>query len=136
MYGAPLTACYPPRPSAALLYGAPNSPLVQPRNVILGSSLAAAIAVGVQASVAAGALPRYVAVPLAPALALAVTQRVGLLHPPAGAAALIFVIGEERITSLGLLYLVLPLLVGNLLCVLVAMTINNASHVRQYPVWY
>ena len=50
--------------------------------------------------------------------------------------ALIFVAGGEKITSLGFMYLLLPLLVGNAFCCLMATAINNVSRARQYPLFY
>ena len=83
-----------------------------------------------------GVLPKWAAVALAPATAIALSQRCGVLHPPAGAASLIFVVGGARITDLGWMYLLTPLLVGNLVCCMMAMLVNNLSQKRQYPVFW
>ena len=84
----------------------------------------------------ANALPKWAAQALAPATAIAVSQRFNLLHPPAGAVALIFVSGGAKVVNLGWMYLVTPLLVGNCICCLVAMLLNNAVKGRQYPVFW
>ena len=81
-------------------------------------------------------IPQWVAVALVPATAIAINQRMGLLHPPAGAASLIFVSAGKRITDLGWMYVLMPLLVGNLVCCAMAAAINNLSKTRQYPVFY
>ena len=122
----------------ALQFGAPNSPLAQPRNVIGGCTLAASISILCYylGPDFANVLPKWVLVALAPATAIAACQRVNLLHPPAGAAALIFVSAPARITSLGWMYLLLPLLVGNLWCCTMAALVNNAARDRQYPVFW
>ena len=44
--------------------------------------------------------------------------------------------GNPKIVSLGWMYLVLPLLAGNCVCVLVASVFNNAIRGRQYPVFW
>ena len=46
-------------------------------------------------------MPKWLAASLAPATAIALSQRVNVLHPPAGAAALIFVTAGPKITELG-----------------------------------
>ena len=123
----------------ALLFGAPNSPLAQPRNAILGCTLSGSISIlfyYLSGPEFLGLLPKWLAQAFAPAAAIAISQRVNLLHPPAGAVALIFISGNAKIVDLGWMYLVLPLLAGNCLCVLVASVFNNAIPGRQYPVFW
>ena len=123
----------------ALLFGAPNSPLAQPRNAILGCTLTGSISIlfyYLSGPEFVGFLPKWLAQAFAPAAAIAISQRVNLLHPPAGAVALIFISGNAKIVDLGWMYLVLPLLAGNCLCVLVASVFNNAIPGRQYPVFW
>ena len=123
----------------ALLFGAPNSPLAQPRNAILGCTLTGSISIlfyYLSGPEFVGFLPKWLAQAFAPAAAIAISQRVNLLHPPAGAVALIFISGNAKIVDLGWMYLVLPLLAGNCLCVLVASVFNNAIPERQYPVFW
>ena len=130
---------------ATLQFGAHNSPLVQPRNVIGGTTVAAAVAIcfGYLAGIGTpgengenALMPLWVAVALAPATAIAAMARLGLTHPPAGAVALIFISGPPAITHLGWLFLVCPVLIGNLLCCAMAAAINNLSAKRQYPLYY
>ena len=123
----------------ALQFGAPNSPLAQPRNAILGCTVASSMSIltyYLSGPAFLDVLPPAVAFAIAPATAIATTQRLNLLHPPAGAAALIFISAKEKITSLGWFYLVMPLLVGNVFCCIMAMLINNACKERQYPVFW
>jgi CBS-domain-containing membrane protein len=61
------------------------------------------------------------------------------LHPPGGATALIANIGSEKITSLGYMYVISPVLTGVLLLLLVALLVNNRAAHRKYPInknWY
>ena len=123
----------------ALQYGAPNSPLAQPRNALGGCSIAAGTAILVyylSGPDFAAILPKSVAVALAPAISISLCQRVNLLHPPAGAAALIFVGGGAKITDLGWVYMFMPLMLGNIICCIMAMLINNLAKDRQYPVFW
>ena len=83
-----------------------------------------------------GAIPLWVASALAPALGISCMAKLGLTHPPAGAAALIFVAGTSEITDLGFMYLLVPLTLGNVLCCVLAMAYNNLFTRRQYPIFW
>jgi CBS-domain-containing membrane protein len=61
------------------------------------------------------------------------------LHPPAGATALIAVLGPQKVYALGYGYPFFPVLAGAALMVLVALVCNNlsASEEWSYPVtWH
>jgi CBS-domain-containing membrane protein len=116
--------------SAALIYGAPKSPLAQPRNFVGGHILSAAI--GVACFKLFPAAP-WLAAALAAATAIAAMHAVKTLHPPGGATALIAVIGTEKIHSLGFLYILVPVGAGALIMLLVAMVFNNLPESRRYP---
>ena len=81
-------------------------------------------------------IPQWIAVALVPATAIAAMQACGVSHPPAGAASLIFISGGAKLTNMGWMYLITPLLIGNIICVLCAMAINNLVKKRQYPVYW
>ncbi len=122
--------------SAALLYGAPHSPFAQPRHLVLGQAIAAVVGVtafklvGHHQGVAAG---------LAVAGTIVVMQLVGALHPPAGATALIAVLGPAQVHRLGYEFVVFPVLVGALVLLVVAVVVNNITSDEEshYPVsWW
>ncbi|HHO47190.1 MAG TPA: HPP family protein, partial [Desulfobacteraceae bacterium] len=79
--------------SAVLIYGAPKSPLAQPRNLLGGHILSALIGVFCF-QVFHG--ETWLAASLAVATAIAVMHATRTLHPPGGATALIAVIGGEQ----------------------------------------
>lgn len=116
--------------SGVLLYGAIQSPLAQPRNLLGGHVISAIIGVSVFKI-----FPEIVwlTAPLAVALAIVFMQVTKTLHPPGGATALIAVIGSEKIKSLGYWYVVSPVLMGSLLLLLVALVFNNLTPNRSYP---
>jgi CBS-domain-containing membrane protein len=58
------------------------------------------------------------------------------VHPPAGATALIAIIGGEKIQKLGFLYVLVPIALGAVILVLVAMLVNNLSENRRYPEYW
>lgn len=119
--------------SAVLLFGAPRSPLAQPRNLVGGHLLAAVVGVvafkllGDQVwLVEAGAV----------AAAIALMHLSRTLHPPGGATALLPVIGGDQIQDLGFLFVVVPVGLGVMVLLLAAVLFNNIPRTRRYPeVW-
>ena len=81
-------------------------------------------------------MPSWVRAALAPATAIAAMAFFGVLHPPAGAAALIFATATPAFASIKFMYLVLPLLVGNIVCIIMATLINNLIKKREYPLYW
>jgi CBS-domain-containing membrane protein len=116
--------------SAVLLFGAPKSPLAQPRNLVGGHLVSAVIGVA-----AYQVLPAYLwlAAALAVATSIAVMHATRTLHPPGGATALIAVIGDQKIHDLGFLYALMPVGAGVLVMLAVALIFNNLPPNRRYP---
>ena len=57
-------------------------------------------------------------------------------HPSGGATALIAVIGSERVHQLGFLYVLSPGVLGAMIMLVVALTVNNLTSFRRYPVFW
>ncbi|KHK03246.1 HPP family protein [Desulfovibrio sp. TomC] len=119
--------------SAVLLYGAPKSPLAQPRNLIGGHVVSALVGVSVGLAVPG---PQWLVCALAVALAIALMHATGTLHPPGGATALIAVSGGPKIAALGYLYVLFPVLSGALVMLAVALVAVNAAPTRRYPEYW
>ncbi len=129
--------------SAVLLFGAPRSPLAQPRNLIGGHVLSALIGVTVHSLVThlwpanlpvIGAFGMMLLAPaLAVGLAIALMHATRTLHPPGGATALVAVIGSEQVHAMGYWFVLLPGLLAPLLLLLVALIFNNRITHRHYP---
>jgi CBS-domain-containing membrane protein len=116
-----------------LVYGAVRSPLAQPRNLVGGHIISAAI--GVTAWILFQRVP-WLAAAMAVATAIAAMHLTRTLHPPGGATALVAVIGSDKIHDLGYVYVLIPATVGPLLLLLVALLVNNVPQTRRYPeVW-
>ncbi len=116
--------------SAVLIYGVIKSPLAQPRNLICGHILASLIGVAAYKILSPHL---WLAASIAVALALAVMHMTRTLHPPAGATALIAVVGDEKIHSLGFLYAAYPVAAGAIIMLVIALLFNNLSRNRKYP---
>ena len=116
--------------SAVLIYGAIRSPLAQPRNLIGGHVISAAIGVTAYKLLPANL---WLASAIAVATSIAVMHATKTLHPPGGATALIAVVGSPKIHDLGYLYLLIPAGVGPLIMLAVALLVNNIPKKRRYP---
>lgn len=124
--------------SAVLIYGAPEVPFSQPRNLIGGHVLSAFISVVLVKSFG-NILDLALLCALSVSLSVLVMHLTLTMHPPGGATALIYVIGSEHIQSLGWLYPITPIGFGAIMMLLIALVINNMSNntKRHYPLyWY
>lgn len=116
--------------SSVLVYGAIQSPLAQPRNLLGGHVISALIGVTVYQL-----LPDiiWLTAPMSVALSIVCMQITKTLHPPGGATALIAVIGSEKIKALGYFYVLSPVLSGSFILLCVALVFNNMTSHRSYP---
>jgi CBS-domain-containing membrane protein len=118
--------------SAILIFGATNSPLAQPRNLIGGHLISAFIGVTIQQIIQDPSL-QWMACGLAVSLSLIAMQITKTVHPPGGATALIANIGSHKIKDLGYFYVLSPVLTGVIIMLLIAVLINNIPSKRKYP---
>lgn len=110
--------------SAVLLFGATDSPLSQPRNLVGGHLLSATVAVVVVALM--GSTP--LAMALGVGLAIFVMNLTHTTHPPGGATALI---GIQA--GAGPEFIVIPVLLGAMILLVTAIFTNNVVYHRSYP---
>jgi CBS-domain-containing membrane protein len=118
--------------SAVLVYGAVKSPLAQPRNLIGGHVISALI--GVASYSLFG--NTWIGAAIAVSLAVAAMLLTRTLHPPGGATALLAVIGSKQIHDLGFFYAALPVGLGALILLIVALAVNNLCKDRKYPEYW
>jgi CBS-domain-containing membrane protein len=115
--------------TAVLAFGLPQSPLAQPRNVIGGHVVSAAMGFVVLA-LGIG-VDSIGAIALAGALALAAMLLTGTVHPPAGATALV-VVGLNP----SLDFLLAPVLAGSAALIFIALVFNNLPSDQRYPLYW
>ena len=110
-----------------LHYGLTSAPASQPRNAIVGQTLGLSIAhlIGTYLEV-----ELWLRQSLATALAIGVMVKCGVIHPPAGAAAVVFSSGKMSWIQVGMM------LFGNVLAILSSTLINNWSDKRQFPTFW
>lgn len=116
--------------SAVLIYGVPNSPLSQPRNLIGGHLLSAIVGV---ISYKLFSSNLFLATAIAVSTSILIMQLTLTLHPPGGATSLIAVIGGEQIHELEFFYILIPVFSGALILFLIAFIVNNIPKNRTYP---
>jgi CBS-domain-containing membrane protein len=116
--------------SAVLIYGAIESPLAQPRNLIGGHIISAIVGV---AAYQLFNSHMWLSAAVAVATAIAIMHATKTLHPPGGATALIAVIGSQKIHDLGYLYVIMPAGLGAVIMLIVALLVNNIPKSRKYP---
>lgn len=117
--------------SSVLIYGAIESPLAQPRNLIGGHVISALVGVTVFKIV-----PDiiWLSAPLAVAFSIVLMQFTKTMHPPGGATALIAVSSTGKIPALGYGYVFSPVLTGCIILLITALVFNNMTPNRSYPV--
>ena len=115
--------------STVLLFGHPRSPLAQPRNIVLGNTLAALVSVICVCIL--GTAPWVMG--LAVGATIALGQALRCLHPPAGAVALLGVLLAARPG-----FVVMPVLIGSLLLTAMAVLFSRlqASTVPYPEHWF
>lgn len=114
--------------SAVLIFGVPDAPMAQPRNVILGHTLSAVAGV---ATVMLFGLTWW-SPALGTALALLFMLLTKTTHPPGGATALFAVMSQVHFS-----YIFTPVMAGAVILVIIGLLVNNLSPNRHYPrYWY
>ncbi|BAY94263.1 MULTISPECIES: HPP family protein [unclassified Tolypothrix] len=113
--------------TSVLIFGIPDSPLAQPRNVIGGNFVAALVSLTILHLF--GSEPW--AMGMAVATAIGMMQLTATLHPPSGAVALVVMM-----TKASWQFLLTPALEGSIILVLCAVVFNNLAHERTYPKYW
>jgi CBS-domain-containing membrane protein len=113
--------------TCVLIFGVPDSPLAQPRNVIGGHVIATALSLLFLQLLGDG----WWVTALAVATVIAVMQLTRTLHPPAGADPLVVILSHASWN-----FLVVPVLLGAIILVLCATITNNFASDRHYPKYW
>jgi hypothetical protein len=110
--------------AAVLVFAVPNSPLAQPRNLIIGNLIGGLSSLVMLNLFGSG--PWVMA--LAVATAIQVMQLTKTLHPPGGAVALVGVMSNAKWE-----FLFTPVLTGSIVLLLCTVIFNNLMPGRSYP---
>ncbi len=112
--------------SMVLLFGFPESPFAQPKNVFFGHLITALVGV---IFVSLISLPIYISIPLAVGVGVFLMILLNIVHPPAGGNPIIVIIG-----SVSYDYLILPIISGCIIIISLAILINKFILKKKYPI--
>ena len=111
--------------SMVLLYGYPESPFAQPKNVFFGHLLTAITGMFFLYLIP---LPLYALIPLAVGFGVGLMIFFNITHPPAGGNPIIVIMG-----SVSPDYLINPVISGSLIVLVFAVIINRFILNKSYP---
>ena len=111
--------------SMVLLYGYPESPFAQPKNVFFGHLVTAIVGLLFLNFVP---LPIFLTIPLAVGVGVGLMILLNVTHPPAGGNPIIVIIG-----SVSYDYLLTPVIFGSIVVILFGVIINKFILKKKYP---
>ena len=108
-----------------LLYGYPESPFAQPKNIFFGHLLTSLIGV-----ICLHLLPfeNYLLIPLAVGLGVGLMILFNVTHPPAGGNPIIVIIGGVSFD-----YLISPVITGSIIILVFGVILNRFILKKNYP---
>ena len=111
--------------SMVLLYGYPESPFAQPKNVFFGHLLTAVVGLFFLYFVP---LPLYITIPLAVGFGVGLMILLNVTHPPAGGNPIIVIMGSVSVD-----YLFSPVITGSIIIIIFGIIINRFILKKSYP---
>ena len=111
--------------SMVLLYGYPESPFAQPKNIFFGHLLTAFVGIVILNFIP---LPIYISIPIAVGLGVGLMILFNVTHPPAGGNPIIVIIG-----SVSFDYLINPIIIGSIIVLIFGVLINKFVLKKKYP---
>tara|TARA_B100000686_G_C16726243_1_gene937946 strand:+ start:718 stop:1182 length:465 start_codon:yes stop_codon:yes gene_type:complete len=112
--------------SMVLLFGYPESPFAQPKNIFFGHLLTSLVGIFFLYLVP---LPLYIIIPLAVGFGVSLMILFKVTHPPAGGNPIIVIIG-----SVSLDYIINPIIIGTGIILMFGLVLNRLILKKKYPV--
>jgi len=113
--------------SMVLLYGYPENPFAQPKNIFFGHLLTSAV--GIVFLFFTALLPTFIIIPLAVGLGVSLMILFKVTHPPAGGNPIIIIIGSVSID-----YLISPIITGSIIIIVFGIVLNRLILKKKYPI--
>ena len=111
--------------SMVLLFGYPESPFAQPKNVFFGHLTTALVGIIFVNFIP---LPIFINIPIAVGIGIFLMIILSITHPPAGGNPIIVIIASTSYE-----YLINPIIFGSLIIILLAIFINKLILKKNYP---
>tara|TARA_B100001778_G_scaffold164186_1_gene134896 strand:- start:360 stop:836 length:477 start_codon:yes stop_codon:yes gene_type:complete len=111
--------------SMVLLFGFPESPFAQPKNVFFGHLITALVGVVFVNYIP---LPIYINIAIAVGIGIFLMILFNVVHPPAGGNPIMVIIGSASYD-----YLINPIIFGCIIILLLAILINKYFLQKNYP---
>jgi CBS-domain-containing membrane protein len=111
--------------SMVLLFGFPESPFAQPKNVFFGHLVTALVGVFFVNFIP---LPIYISIAGAVGIGIFLMIILDVVHPPAGGNPIMVIIGSASFE-----YLINPIILGCILILLIAIIVNKFLLKKNYP---
>ncbi len=108
-----------------LLFGYPESPFAQPKNIFFGHLLTASVGVIFVNFIP---LPLYLAIPFAVGIAVGLMILLNVTHPPAGGNPVIVLMASASYN-----YLLNPIIFGSIILILFGVILNRFIAKKKYP---
>jgi len=112
--------------SMVLLYGYPESPFAQPKNIFFGHLVTALVGIILSNFLT---IPIYILLPVAVGLGVGLMIFLDVTHPPAGGNPIIVIIGGVSFD-----YLISPVILGSIIILIFGVILNRFILRKNYPV--
>lgn len=111
--------------SMVLLYGSPESPFAQPKNIFFGHLLTSLVGILFLYYIS---LPIYILISLSVGVGVFFMIFLKVTHPPAGGNPIIIIIG-----SVSFDYLINPIIIGSIIIIIFGVILNRLILGKKYP---